>query len=627
MAEGMFEGILGGEDEAREQETAAAVLSAEAFAAAIAAHQAGYGPAVARATERFLEDQSRLLRTQTHLLEDEHNIRLHQLRGLSREGDIRRFGLRLRVGVQIFTVLLLTGIGAGLATMLHDAITSQSVVVESFDTPLALSNRGLSGKVVASSVLDALATMQSAARSTEKEVSAVGAWSSDIRIEVPETGVSIGEISRLLHERFGHDWHINGEVVQTKTGSVVLTVRGDGVPAKSFSGDDSEIDKLAVQAAEYIYGRSQPVEYGRYLVNNGRTDDAIAFLSAAVTRADNDSQRAELINYWGNALVLSNKSADAIAKYRLALSYKPGHWKYWHNLINALAASGNDGEEQGWRESQTFLQAAQSTSSQNKPPLRLFLNPAQQTWDLPLFLAAMKDDAAYNNGAGSTEAIDGPEIADIYALMHDPAMVERAMTSSDPEDLATKAEALLLQSYAALDKAAPADAVPSAREFWRIWQNNAFLQASVLDQQCFSGLVFGMSGQAAEAEAVFKVAGPYARCYAFHGDVLDHAGRTEEAERIWAEGLKIGPDLPQIYLHRGLSEMRHGDVKAAGADFATATEKAPHYADPFKAWGDLLASQGKWAEAQSKYEEALKYAPAWQQLKQARDDAAKHRAG
>jgi hypothetical protein len=33
--------------------------------------------------------------------------------------------------------------------------------------------------------------------------------------------------------------------------------------------------------------------------------------------------------------------------------------------------------------------------------------------------------------------------------------------------------------------------------------------------------------------------------------------------------------------------------------------------------------QGAWAEARAKYQEALRYAPAWAQLKKASDEAAK----
>ena len=127
----------------------------------------------------------------------------------------------------------------------------------------------------------------------------------------------------------------------------------------------------------------------------------------------------------------------------------------------------------------------------------------------------------------------------------------------------------------------------------------------------------------ADAEAAFKQTGPRSLCAAFHGDVLVHAGDAAGAGRVWAEGLKAAPDLLMVYLHRGLFELDRGDWLAAQADLSTASAKAPHYADPLKAWGDLLARQGRWKEALAKYDAALKYAPAWAQLHQAREAAAR----
>ena len=40
--------------------------------------------------------------------------------------------------------------------------------------------------------------------------------------------------------------------------------------------------------------------------------------------------------------------------------------------------------------------------------------------------------------------------------------------------------------------------------------------------------------------------------------------------------------------------------------------------------GDLLGREGQWKLALAKYDEALKYAPVWAELLQARDAAARH---
>jgi hypothetical protein len=51
-----------------------------------------------------------------------------------------------------------------------------------------------------------------------------------------------------------------------------------------------------------------------------------------------------------------------------------------------------------------------------------------------------------------------------------------------------------------------------------------------------------------------------------------------------------------------------------------------HWADPLKDWGDVLVKQGTAKDALAKYDEALKYAPNWKQLKAARQATAKQKS-
>src|ERR1700730_9176480 len=209
MAEGLLGGVLGGEEEKPEVEPPEALASAEAFASAVAAKLAGNDPGVARKTEDFLSDQSQLLKLQKRHLEEEHEARLHFLCGQAREVAIRRFGLRLRVGFQLFLVLVATVIGIGGAVLIYDAVTSRSVVMEPFEIPHALAERGLTGTVVASGVLDQLTRLQAATRSSIQRRNLSNAWSKEIKLSVPEAGISIGEISYLLKARFSDDIHIS----------------------------------------------------------------------------------------------------------------------------------------------------------------------------------------------------------------------------------------------------------------------------------------------------------------------------------------------------------------------------------------------------------------------------------
>jgi hypothetical protein len=138
MAEGLLEGILGGDGEKPEIEAPEALAGAEAFATAVAAKLSGSDPEVARDTSAFLKEQTQLLRVQKEHLKDEHALRIAHLRNQLSDESLRAFGLRLRVGFQIFLLLVATVIGVGAAVMIRDAVASRSIVVDTFDVSPSL---------------------------------------------------------------------------------------------------------------------------------------------------------------------------------------------------------------------------------------------------------------------------------------------------------------------------------------------------------------------------------------------------------------------------------------------------------------------------------------------------------
>src|SRR5450755_758629 len=347
MAEGLLEGALGGEAEKPEVEAPEPLPGVEGFAAAIAAKLAGCDPGVARKTEEFLTDQSQLLKIQKRHLEEEHEPRLHFLRGQAREVDIRRFGLRLRVGFQLFLVLVATVLGIGGAVLIRDAITSRSVVIEPFETPRALAERGLTGTVVASDVLDQLTQLQAATRSSIQRRNLSNAWSKEVKLTVPETGISIGEISQLLKARFSHDIHISGDVVQTETGDLEVTVRGDGLLPQTFTGTSAQLAKLATAVAEHVYAQSQPALWAVYLVDSGRYQEAMDFCRASIGSSAKLDQPI-LLTYWGIAIAKSSGvGPQAQALLQRAVQLQPDYWEGYDDLMDMLLGLGD--EEGVWK--------------------------------------------------------------------------------------------------------------------------------------------------------------------------------------------------------------------------------------------------------------------------------------
>jgi tetratricopeptide (TPR) repeat protein len=622
MAEGLLGGALGDEEHKPEVEAPEALASAEAFAAAVAAKLSWNDPGVSRKTEEFLSEQTELLKVQREHLKDEHEARLHYLRGQAREVDIRRFGLRLRIGFQLFVALVATAIGIGAAVMIRDAVTSRRVVIDPFDIAPNVPPQVPSGKIVAGGLLDELTGLQDATRSKVQRLDLSNAWASQVKLEVPETGVSLGELSRLLRGRFGHDVHIEGDLIETPAGGLALTVRGNGVPPRTVSGSATELEKLTKQAAEYVYSKSQPVRWAYYLQNAARAEEAIAFCRAALGSASKED-RPYLLNVWANSIDSTGGSPrEALALVRTALKLKPDYWLAYNNVINGLWILGD--EEGAWRAEEGMRKAAGGRPG--RAPDLYYQNWDTLTWNLGPLLANTVADAEANAGVGTGGSTAGPSIADIHARLHDPEAAELALktTMDDPRDPTIGALTHFVRGRLAAEAGDAAGAATEMEAFGAAYPEPAVV-ANYPGYLCWIAPAEEAAGHPNRADAVLKTAGTFVDCYRFRADILDGRGDWVGAQRAYADAVALAPDLPAAYYSWGVALMKHGDLDGAVAKLKNANQKGPHWADPLKAWGDILAQRGHAKEALVKYDEALEYAPNWAALIEARAAAAKQK--
>ncbi len=620
MADELFDGVLGGDDDKSESAVPEAAAGAEAFAAAVAARLSGNDPGVARKTEVFLEKQAQLLDTQRQHLEDEHALRLehlahqrHLLRG-------QRLDQALRITFQIVIALLVILVGAGIAMMLHDAVTSHSVVIDAFDAPAALAARGVTGTVVASDVLDELTRLQNAIHGgqdvLEQKRSLSNGWSNDVKVDVPETGISLGELSRLLEARLGHDLYIGGDLIETDQGGLALTIRGAGISPRTFTGGAGDLDRLVASAAQYVYAQFQPVLWVDYLGAAGRCPEAIAFIKSAYAGV-NDRNRAAFLERWSLCEVVTGTPPDstrsAVELDREAIELDPEEWSAYPNEAVGLAALGR--EEDAWRVGEALHRAADTRGVQL--PAYYFGPWDNATRDLQAERDELDATAVMNQssqivlGSGSS-----PVIARIDVQLHDPAAAERILRTLDPAqqgfvrgllDEETGETAQAAAEMEAIEQVTPARA--GSRE---------------AELACQIAPIEEAAGHPDKADAILANADTahFTDCQRFRGDILDHRGDWVGAQRAYAAAVALAPDLPAGYYSWGVALARHGDLAGAITKLEAANQRGPHWADPLKAWGDVLWKQGHWKDALAKYDEALKYAPNWAALRQARAAAA-----
>jgi tetratricopeptide (TPR) repeat protein len=613
VAEDFLGGILGGEEQKR---AAPARPGTEAFAAAVATNIANHSPEVAAKTAAFLDEQTELVKAQRKSVEAEHQF-------FVAEWGPRLLGIRLRIAFQVFIALVATVIGVGVAVMLHDAFTSRSVVLEPFDAPPGLATRGLTGKVVASGVLDELNKLQSATRTSATKRDLSNAWAGEVKLAVPETGISFSEMSRLLKARFGHDLHIDGDLVETEAGGLALTVRGDGVPPRTFIGASGELPRLTIAAAEYVYSQSEPAPWAYYLQNTQRNAEAISFCRAAFASASK-ADRPYLLNVWANALQASGGDVrESLGLYRAALTLKPDYWVAYNNIINSLWILGE--EEGAWRAGGELRKAAGGRPGRAEE--LQYQNWDTLTWNLLPWLDALVADVDSTTGAGSSTTSSGISIGDVEARLHDSAAAELALATArgDADDPAFIAVPHFVRGLLAMEANDAVKAVAEMELFAAAYADPN-VSTGYPGYICWAAPAEEMAGHPDKADAILKTTGSYVDCYRFRGDILDHRGNWSAAQKAYAGAVELAPDLPAGYYSWGVALAKHGDLDAAVAKLKEANQKGPHWADPLKAWGDLLSKQGHTKEALAKYDAALKYAPNWKQLKDARELTAKHQS-
>lgn len=624
MAERLLGGLLGGEQETPDTEPTEALASAEAFASAVAVKLAGNDPAVARKTEEFLHDQAQLLRVQKKHLEEEHALRIAHLRNQLSEERLRRAGLRLRLAFQLFLVVIAAVIGAGTLLLLRDAFSSREVVVEPFDAPPALVAQGLTGKVIAAGLLDELRRLQNATRADASKRNLSNAWTGEIKLALPEAGISFDELSRLLRARFGHDLHIEGEVVDTAEGGLAFTVRGDGVPANRFVGKAADLGKLTSDAAEYVYAQSQPVLWAYYLTNHARDEEAVRFSRTAFSRADN-ADRPYLLNTWANASANLGKTREALELYLGALRLKPDFWIAHNNVIGASWALRD--EEGAWKAGENLRRAAGGRPGRS--PEIYYQNVDVLTWNLGPWRDAMVADAEATGGVGSN--IGGTAtipITDTAIRLHDLATAKILLQTlkPDPNDPSTTIMGAFLRGRLAAESGDIAAAAREMEAFGATYVVNPGVVFNFPGYNCWIAPVEEAAGHPDKADALLSSAGTFVDCYRFRADLLDGRGDWASSKKAYAEAVALAPDLPAAYYSWGLALARHGDLAGAEAKLQAARERGPNWADPLKATGDVLAREGRTKQALEKYDQALKLAPNWTQLKDARAALAKQRA-
>jgi tetratricopeptide (TPR) repeat protein len=634
MAEsGGISGLLGSDGEAPgEGSSSETSTPLDPTAAALAAEAARSTPELAEKVSAYFVRQSRLVEIQTEHLHEQRAVNLQLLK-------LKRFDERLRVALRLFVILGATVIGIGALIMIRDAIVDHGLVVEAFSVPPDLVRDGLTGEVVANRFLDKLQAMQAATQSDRPSNSYQYNWGSDIKVEIPETGLDLNTLSKYFRDRFGHANRITGEVIRTTTG-IAVTARFGDVPPATFAGAERDFDELAGKAAEAVYQASQPYRFAQYLRDHGRNDEALSVISTLATSGA-ESERGWADIEWGWLLMTAYGDLDGGRRHCLRGLSHAGELTESAEicLIETEVWSGHDEKALGYSRplavsaqhkvpgtTEEFFEGNRIISVAWLETLTGDIQKSIKDWTLaettPFWLG--------------TEKLAAALVANAYAVNHDPNSARAVARTLDPNVDTSALELDALNGFYPLPTywiaaasgdwpAALADARSS--DTWLDTHASANKLLAPLRSvwiQPLEALAMAHSGDVAGAEKL-AAATPLDcyLCVRVRGQISTIKRDWPSAERWFAEAARQSPSLPFAFSEWGELELAKGDIDGAIAKFDSAHRRSPYFADALKGWGDALALQSKSKSALAKFDEALKYAPHWKELREARDAAAK----
>jgi tetratricopeptide (TPR) repeat protein len=566
----------------------------------------------------FLDEQTTLTQKQQHLVD----LQAHELK---HELALRHWSLRVRhvsdvlkLGFELAVAFIVLAIAVGIAVMIWQAANADGLIIGSFAVPASLAEKGLSGQVIANKLLDRLTVMQTHTSSTRAASSFAHDWTNDIKVEIPDTGVSLGEAVRFLHGWLGHEMHLSGELYETPSG-IALTVRMDNDPGQTFEAKPSDLDSVVARAAEVVFARAQPYRYEDYLSDNNRPAEALAVGRAlAASGPPNETAWAEIVV----ASIELSKGDVAAARHSIETGLKANP-----QLPNLYAVQGVIDTAVGHEQQQLV---------DNRRGAALVRGSSTREWNPDAIASNLKADEGLvaqlqgDYALALTDNVDSPGTsADVVADanveialgMHDIAAARRflAVRGAVADNLAMPGleGEILMESGDWRGAIMKFDA--AAQAFRKLAAGSKGLFSDVLPLETFvmpnEAHAYAMLGDFGRADALLKTLPVDCdSCTRVRAQVAA-ARKNWNATAYWLRLVsERSPDIPFADSVWGQMLLAKGDINGAISHFILAHQRGPHFADPLEMWGEALMQENRSDLALAKFEEANRYASNWGRL-------------
>jgi tetratricopeptide (TPR) repeat protein len=579
--------------------------------AALAMHLQGVAndPEVAAEARQYLQTQSKMLEVQMENLHEQRIITLNHLKRMELSD-------RLKLFIQVLTI-----IGGALALMivagaLWDASRSNALIIEPISGPPELAANGMTPTATAAQLLDKLRAMQAKTDSARAANTFKSNWSDDIKVEIPETGISIGELFRLMRRWLGDDDYISGEV-HREGKALILTARVGDRPGQAFRSDEGSLDAAMQKAAEAIYASTQPYRYSVYLSQNDRSEEAKAVLSELAESGPAKERPWAYIGL-GGLIGAEGDFRRGAALLRKGLDLDPNLAAGWSVLSGTEQTLGRD--EQAYQAAVRTVETLRRTDRGGVTKVAA----DQRMIDARAAVAELKGDfgqaARIRNTAGRldsyqsfTESGSALEALNrIYA--HEPLRPEVVqLPADDVETPLLRAQLLAAVAYvtdrwgglaeelSAIEQAAADDEGADWRQ-----------QAWPVQVWPWRALALARTGRYREAQGL--IAQTPLDCYLclrVRGEIAALSNDRTGRDAWYGRATKAAPSLPFAWGEWGRALARSGEHAEAERKFRQARRLGPRWPEPLVWWAWSLQAQGRKSDAELRFAAAREIAPPW----------------
>ena len=506
----------------------------------------------------------------------------------------------------------------------YQVAEDRSIRIDTFRVDNAL-NQEIDGTAIAGKTADQIRQLQQNTRTTWTLPTVEDSWTSQRGSTwFSKLEESLRALVRPRNERALSTIEVFGSIEKSGANEVSLYIRGGDIEPKSFVGPKSELWRLLVAAAEYIYGACQPSSYSVYLTEHGRSSEAISFTSSRYPKSKHLGDRVQLLYSWATALSEQGNHKEAIEKYELNIATAPQSW-------GSYVALQDEYEELG--QTERALETGHELEShahrgswwfEHLPP-GLFRRPEPDAYAVTdeltndyVDLKRLLEMELRLHEAGAELIPIYSSYAQVLSNLHErsAAHLQLDLAANRKDDGATEGNLLYAKVVLATGEQDDARLRSTLVQYRNQIMDASSRRSLALepDAACEIMTAYEHTGDTAMSDLLSSLSNDSADCLLHKAEVQDVRGNISQAYTLYQWAIVDAPSLPSPHYEYGLFLLKQGELRKATLELELARTTGPHWAEPVEALANLAVQRGDLNSGLILYRQAALYAPSWGHL-------------